>query len=176
MTKSIKVLIAVLILIIIAGTYYIFHLKNAQEELPAENATTTVQVAEPGLTDEQLIGVTEDDEGKVLARGDLNGDKFEDAIVAETFCGASCSVGLAVILNHENKSAKLVENTHFDGYTAGTALQTDIQEVTIENGIISITGKGLDCGLDCVEERWNEVKTLKYQLHGNEIIQLPFNS
>jgi hypothetical protein len=174
MKNSIKILIAVLILIILGGSFYIYKIKqgnNAEPFVPIVSNSTENKT----LTDEQFIKISEDPEAKVLARGDINKDGFEDAIVAETFCGASCSVNLAVVLNQDNKKTKLVEEGRFEGYTAGTALQSDVQEITIVDGTISITGRGLDCGYTCTEENWDIIKTLKYELIDNNIVRLPVN-
>lgn len=175
MKNSIKILIAVLILIILGGSFYIYKIKKDKTAEPFIPITSPNPTQSKSLTDEQFTKTSEDPEAKVLARGDINKDGFEDAIVAETFCGASCSVNLAVILNQDNKTTKSVENNYFEGYTAGTAMQSDIEKITIENGIISITGKGLDCGYTCTEEKWDIMKTLKYEFIDNNIVRLPIN-
>lgn len=175
MKNSIKILISILVLIILGGSFYIYKINKDNHTEPFIPIVSKNPQVNKSLTDEQFTKTSEDPEAKVLARGDINGDGFEDAIVAETFCGASCSVNLAVVLNQENKKTIVIENNRFEGYTAGTALQSDVQEITIENGTISLTGRGLDCGYTCSEETWNVVKTLKYELIDNNIVRLPVN-
>lgn len=175
MKNSIKILIITLILIILGGSFYIYKIKKAKTIEPFIPITSSNTTQNKSLTDEQFTKTSEDPEAKVLARGDINKDGFEDAIVAETFCGASCSVNLAVILNMDNKTTKTVDEGRFEGYTAGTALQSDVQEITIQDGTISITGRGLDCGYTCTEETWNVIKTLKYEFIDNNITRLPIN-
>lgn len=171
MKNSMKILITILILIILGGAYYIYTIKK-DDISPISPSVSTTPSETKGLSDEEFIKKSEDPEAKVLVKGDINGDKFEDVILAETFCGASCSVNLAVILNEENKTARRIENSYFEGYTAGTAMQSDVQKITIENRTISLTGRGLDCGYTCTEEKWDVVKTLRYELINDEIIRL----
>jgi hypothetical protein len=176
MKNSIKILITVLILIILGGSFYIYKIKkdgNTEPFVPI--VSTNLPNKNKSLTDKEFTKTSEDPEAKILARGDLNNDGFEDAIVAETFCGASCSVNLAVILNKDNKTTSAVENNRFEGYTAGTALQSDVQEIKIEGGTISITGRGLDCGYTCNEEKWNVIKTLRYELIEDNITRISDN-
>ncbi len=175
MKNSMKILITILVFIILVGSFYIYKMKKDGNTEPFIPIVSKNPQGNKSLTDEQFTNISEDPEAKVLARGDINKDGFEDAIVAETFCGASCSVNLAVVLNQENKKTMIIENNRFEGYTAGTALQSDVQEVTIENGTISITGRGLDCDYTCSEEIWNVIKTLKYELIDNNIVRLPVN-
>jgi hypothetical protein len=172
MKNSIKILITVLTLIIVVGSFYIYKIKkdnNTELFVPIVSDIIKNQ----NLTDKDFTKTSGDSEAKVLARGDVNNDGFEDAIVAETFCGASCSVNLVIVLNQENKKTMFVEDNIFEGYTTGTALQSDVQAIIIENGTISITGKGLDCGYTCTEENWNIVRTLKYEFIDNNIVRLP---
>lgn len=172
MKNPIKILIIILILAISGGLY--FHSINKTEIMSNENkATTSVKVLSSSLTDAEFIKSSADPEGKVLVRGDMNGDKYEDAIVAETFCGASCTINLAIVLNQDNKMTKLIDNTHFDGYLSGTALKSDVSSISIENGIITLTGRGLDCGENCTEDKWNVIKKLQYELIENDIVRLP---
>lgn len=173
MKNSIKILIIILILIILAGGFYIYTIKKDKNNDTFTPIVSNSKEKNKNLSDEDFTKISEDTEAKVLARGDINKDGFEDAIIAETFCGASCSVNLAVVLNQENKKAVIAKDNIFEGYTTGTALQSDVQDIKIENGNILITGKGLDCGYTCTEEEWNIVKTLKYEFIDNNIVRLP---
>lgn len=175
MKNSIKILITALILITLGASFYAYQIKKyntAENFIPIVSNNNN---EDKTLADEEFTKISEDSEARVLARGDINKDGFEDAITAETFCGASCSINLAVVLNQDNKKAVLMENAIFEGYTAGTAMKSDISEISINNGDVFITGKGLDCGYNCTEEEWEIVKTLKYEFIDNNIARIPNN-
>jgi len=168
MRKMIKVFIAVLVISAIA--YYYMSMKV--EEVPVEENNSLATTTQIVMGDNMFIAATQDADAKILAKGDLNNDTFEDAIVAVAFCGASCSLTLNVVLNIDNRSTETLDNVNFEGYKSSSATKSDVSAVTIEDGIISLTGKGLDCGEDCPEENWNIEKTLQYRLEGNKIVRL----
>lgn len=119
---------------------------------------------------------------KVLAKGDVNSDGYEDAVIQETYCGASCSVSLQVILNEKNTTAKLLKDKNYPdtfspAFQASSAVKSEVTNVSIKNGVISLTGKGLACTAPnsdeiCTEEKWNVVKTATYKFDGLDIVQL----
>ncbi len=168
MKKGIQVTLALLIIGGIA--YYYLHQKFTPPTPAVKTvlATTTPVV----LADNMFVAATQDADATILAKGDLNNDTYEDAIMAVVFCGASCSLSLEVILNIENRSTKPLDNISFDGYKSSSATKSDLSKVTIENGIVSLTGKGLDCIEDCTEEKWNVEKTIQYKLEGLKIVRL----
>ncbi len=138
------------------------------------------------LTDAQFIAAGSDDpQAKVVARGDINGDGYEDAIVQEVHCGASCSIGLQVVFNDHNSSAKLFHSTKYEtfepAYMSSSAAKSEITNISIKNGIISLTGMGLACtppGTEeaCTQEKWNVVRTVTYKFNGTDIVQLSVKS
>ena len=168
MKKGIQITLAILIIGAIAY-YYLDQKFDPLPEFTESPLATTTKVV---LGDNMFVAATQDADATILAKGDLNGDKFDDAIMAVAFCGASCSLSLEVILNVENRSTKALDNVNFDGYKSSSATKSDLSSVTIENGIITLTGKGLDCLEDCTEEKWNVEKTIEYKLEGDKIVRL----
>ncbi len=169
MKKMLKA--SALILIIASITYYYKNQKIDKPEIDLKNntlATTTPII----MGDNMFIAATQDADATILAKGDLNSDKLDDAIVVVTFCGASCSLTLNVVLNIDNKSTKILDNVTFDGYKSSSATKSDLSVVKIENGIITLIGKGLDCEEDCNEEKWNIEKTIQYKLEGDTIVKI----
>ena len=76
------------------------------------------------------------------AKGDLNGDGLEDAIVQETWCSASCGAVFTFIVNLKNTSSQRPIRV-FDLTPPGIVLtgykQATIRSVTINKGVISIS-------------------------------------
>lgn len=169
MKKVIQVTVAILI---IGGIAY-YYLNQQAKPLPVITETPLATSTKVVLNENMFIAATTDADATILATGDLNNDTYPDAVVAVAFCGASCSLSLEVVLNTENKSAKALDNTTFDGYKSSSATKSDLREVTIENGIISLTGKGLDCDDDCSDEKWAVEKTIQYRLEGEKIVRVP---
>ncbi len=168
MKKGIQITLAILI---IGGIAYYYLNKAFNPPTPMEEtilATTTPVI----LGDNMFIAATQDADANILAKGDLNNDTYEDAIMAVVFCGASCSLSLEVILNVENRSTQSLDNVSFDGYKSSSATKSDLSLVTIKDGVISLTGKGLDCGEDCTEQKWNIEKTIEYRLEGDKIVRI----
>ena len=170
MKKLLKV--SALILAVSAIAYYYINQKVDTPVVIENNtlATTTPIV----MGDNMFIAATQDADATILAKGDLNNDKLDDAIVAVAFCGASCSLTLNVVLNIDNRSTDILDNVFFDGYKSSSATKSDLSVVKIEDGIITLTGKGLDCGEDCTEEKWNVEKTIQYKLEGKKIVRIMF--
>ncbi len=168
MKKAIQITLAVLI---IGGIAY-YYLKQRFDPTPVFTETELATSTKVVLGDNMFVAATQDADATILAKGDLNGDKFDDAVMAVAFCGASCSLSLEVILNVENRSTRALDNVSFDGYKSSSATKSDLDSVAIENGIITLTGKGLDCEEDCTEDKWNIVKTIQYRLEGDTIVRL----
>jgi hypothetical protein len=153
---------------------------NTQATSSTQNQPSTLN--SNNLTDAQFIAAGSDDpQAKVVARGDINGDGYEDAIVQEVHCGASCSIGLQVVFNDHNSSAKLFHSTKYEtfepAYMSSSAAKSEITNISIKNGIISLTGMGLACttpGTEeaCTQEKWNVVRTVTYKFNGTDIVQL----
>jgi hypothetical protein len=72
------------------------------------NTTRENKKGATSLSDEIFIKAVADPQAKVLVRGDLNSDGYEDAIVQVISCGVSCSVDLEAVLNNMNNSASVV--------------------------------------------------------------------
>lgn len=168
MKKGIQITLAILVI----GAIAYYYLEQKFEPLPEFTPTPLATSTKVVLGDNMFIAATQDADATILAKGDLNNDTFEDAIMAVVFCGASCSLSLEVILNVENRSTRALDNVSFDGYKSSSATKSDLSAVTIENGVITLTGKGLDCLEDCTEEKWNVEKTIQYRLESDKIVRL----
>jgi hypothetical protein len=145
---------AALLLLVVIGACIVFY-KRESETLVSPSSVTL------SLTDDQFISVTNDPLGKVIARGDINMDGYEDAIVQKIHCGASCSVGLDVVLNNKNVNAEIALSDAFQPeYNPGGAAKSELINTRIEDGFIYLTGYGLDCG--CTEEEWKTITSLKF--------------
>ena len=188
-----KIFLAVLVVLIISGgVYFYLNEKNKNDNLISlppisgeSNQKDTTPVADtksPGLSDAQFLEAALDKKGKILARGDINGDGFEDAIVESVHCGASCGVDLVVVFNENNISAKVFDPGQSENfapsYVSSSAAKSEIESISIKNGIISLTGKGLACTPPsseepCTEEKWNTEKTINYKFDGKSIVELP---
>lgn len=121
---------------------------------------------------------------KVLARGDINQDNFEDAIVIAYSCGAGCTYSLNVVLNNNNQSVN-AKYMDFDGVEGSpAAFKSLLSEISINDGIISITGSLLDCKREseativdatCETSENNQAlyyKTIQYRFDGTKMMRL----
>lgn len=72
-----------------------------------------------------------------IAKGDLNGDGFEDALVLGNRCSDSCDITLTVILNHNTTLESFNLNPY--GIKNAGAGQATFKNASIRNGIIYIT-------------------------------------
>ncbi len=171
--------VGVIVLIVVAAValalaYYYFTPKS-----PAVTPEVISPVATT-ISDTDFIEASDDPEGKVLARGDINGDGYEDALVQELHCGASCGVNLAVIFS--DKDGKLTTlsseySTFEPAFVGSSAAKSDVKEVSIKDGVISLTGNGLACtppGSEepCTEDKWNVERTVTYKFNGTKIVQI----
>ena len=169
MKKIIQVTIAILII----GAIAYYYLNQKAKPLPENKQTILATTTRPlTMGDNMFIAATTDADAQILARGDLNNDTFEDAIVAVAFCGASCSLTLNIVLNIENKATKTLDDVNFQGYKSSSATKSDVSLVTIKDGIITLTGKGLDCDDECTEEKWNIEKTIQYRLEKEKVVRI----
>ena len=183
----IPILVLIVAILAVAGGFYFYtHTQNNKQTTSTQDLPKIVDVTselnnsnvikKDNIPDEAFVKVTSDSKGKVLAKGDINGDGYEDAIVQEVVCGASCSVNLAVVFSDENSNVKLFKPTKYanfePSYRGSSAVKSEVTNVSISNGIISLTGKGLDCGKVCDEAHWNVVKTVNYKFNGQDIVQL----
>ena len=190
---AIVILIAI---IIIGGGIYLYsaqkpHTDVSIAQLDTQSTTSdstisntitpTTNSNSKTLSDAQFMSAVGKDATKVRARGDINGDGYEDAIVEEIHCGASCGVGLDVVFNINNSSAKLFKPTQYanfePAYRGSSAVKSNVTSITIKNGIISFTGYGLACTNPnteeiCTNEMWHTLKTVTYKFDGTNIVQI----
>ncbi len=96
----------------------------------------------------------------IRARGDVNGDGYEDALVVINVCGGSCGNYPTIILNNKDGTAYLVAS--FPGYITGGAGQHSFSTASIKNGIISMT----------IGSAGSNLATKQYRLEGNTIVEV----
>lgn len=133
------------------------------------------------ISDNDLRYAVGVDDLDILARGDVNGDGYEDVLVEYLDCGASCAVNLQIVLNEGGKRAVLLKGKNYPdtfspAYESSSAAKSEITSASIKDGIISITGRGLECTPPnseetCTEENWNIVKTVTYEFDGGSLVQ-----
>jgi len=191
------ILLVVILLVIGGGVYYYFSQNKSTDivnngvDTVATSSDATVSSTTPviknktSLSDSQFISAVSGttDNSKVLARGDINQDGYEDAIVQQMSCGASCSFNLQVVLNISNQSTQVLKPqtgyAQFEpAYVGSSASKSEITSVTIKDGVISLTGKGLACGFQniyCQDEEWHKIRTVSYKFDGTKIIQIAVN-
>lgn len=117
---------------------------------------------------------------RVLAKGDINSDGYNDAVVEEMHCGASCSTSLQLVLNIKGEKAFLFKDKNYPdtfapAFKASSVIKSEVNSVEIKNGRILLTGKGLACTSKpedvCTDVKWNLVKTATYVFDGTNIVQ-----
>jgi hypothetical protein len=154
---------------------------------PPEASTTTATSSiskKETLLDAQFIKAVDEDvtKAKVIARGDINNDGYEDAIVQDMQCGASCAVTLDAVLNIKNTHAKIVASKNDSpsftpAFVGSSAFKSEITTIAITNGVIFLIGHGLACGNEatdaiCTEEEWHKLTTVTYRYDGSQIVQI----
>jgi hypothetical protein len=150
-------------------------------------ATTTEvkSVNKNTLPDSEYLRVIDNPNVKILAKGDIDLDGTEDAILADIQCGASCGTSLLVVFNKNGRPQLLTGPTasFAPAFYGSSAAKSAVSDITIKNGIITLTGLGLDCmnsgsneGDYCTEEKWNILKSVTYKFDGKDIVQLSVNS
>jgi hypothetical protein len=174
-----SLLLIILIIVVVSGVYlyskketYVNPVTDNTAVVSASTSTNS-NVNHIGLADEAFIKATSNPDAKVIAKGDINKDGYEDAILQEINCGASCSISLDVVLNINNTSAVLAVSDAFEpAYYSSSAAKSELIKILIENGVISLTGYGLDCGGDrttdsdiCTKEKWDVLHTIKFKLN-----------
>ncbi len=102
---------------------------------------------------------------KVLARGDLNSDGLQDAILETTYCDPNCSYNLDVVINSASGKATLVMPNN--NFYAGNGLRTTIKSASISNNIITLFGMNF---LDNSE--WNTESTIKVKFEGGSLTKI----
>jgi hypothetical protein len=168
----------VLALLLVGGGVYVYS-KNKSADLSTRNVVTTQSV----LTDDDFIKAIDieyNGGAKVVARGDINMDGYEDAVVQTTSCGASCGSSLFVVFNVKDESTKVYvsQTGAFESaYNGSGAAQSVLSSVVINNGVITLTGNGLNCYMPntetpCTEEKWNMSSSVQYTYKGGRIVEI----
>ena len=149
------------------------------------------QLLHPGTVADDIFVVavenkTETIYGKVVARGDINQDGLEDAIVQSSSCGASCAFYLTVVFSSENNSTKVLENAKntypaFEpAFMSSSAGKSQVDTYTIDkDGVISLTGYRLcyqpvpgTFEMSCNESDQDTNMTVKYKYDGTNLMQI----
>ena len=183
------ILVLIVILLIIGGGIYFYNKQKVEENVVIDDAvasstisTTTDTVENKNtLPDSEFTKTSKDPQAKILAKGDVNNDGYEDAVIQEVFCGASCAVQLKVVLNNKNINATLINDATFaPAYNSAGAAKSEVDSVSInKDGIITIVGKGLNCVKEefydnnsCDDEGWRIIRAVTYKYENGKTIQL----
>lgn len=187
--------IVLIALAVIGGEVYVYSTQKSYIDVPiahvdttsntsssttSNTVTPTISSNKTGLSDAVFLAAVGANATKVRARGDINGDGYEDAIVEEIHCGAGCSLDLEIVFNQKNTSAKLFNPPQYanfePSYRGSSAIKSNVTDITIKNGIISFTGTALECPDSiCDEAHRNTVRTVTYKFDGTKIVQLSVN-
>lgn len=116
--------------------------------------------------------VYKNDEGdppfiSLIAHGDINNDGYDDAIVEQGQCGATCNISFFAVINQKNGTGKSAGLVTTDLIESSGSHTTDIQKITINNGIITMTGQGFKGSSD-----WNVVATKTFRVQGNTLVEV----
>lgn len=187
-----SILLVILVLVGVGGGAYFYTKQKNEIKIVDTSLSTDVQgtstmatttevksVSKTTLSDAEFLKVVP--EGRVLAKGDIDLNGTLDAIILDIQCGASCGASLQVVFNKNGKAELLTSSTaNFSpAFYGASAAKSAIPDITIKNGIITLTGQGLDCmkgkatEVDyCSEEKWNISKSVTYKFNGKDIVQL----
>jgi hypothetical protein len=142
----------------------IFNVEPKGSEIPnykfKEYKKGTYSTAEQGGTGEGYNWISD------FIRGDINSDGYEDAVIEDGSCGASCSSNRIVILNNKDGTAREIRNG-FDVIVPSSAAQSSIEKVSIDNGVISLTGYGFADVKD-----WHTLETAEYKLEEERLVRI----
>ena len=94
-----------------------------------------------------------------LARGDIDTDGVEDALIVGTWCAASCGTTFTIALANNE-----VFNVKPDGIETSGWMQYAIQKVEIKNGLIYVTAD--------THKKGEERKVFEYRLEQNYTLKL----
>lgn len=100
---------------------------------------------------------------RVLARGDLNNDGLQDAVLETAYCDPNCSYNLDVVINSASGKATLVMPNN--NFYAGNGLRTTIKSASISNNMINFVGMNF---LDNSE--WNTEAAKKAKFDGGSLV------
>lgn len=190
-----SIVFGIIIILMLGGGVYFYTKQKDEVKVEEMGVTTDIQgtstavetetVSKTSLPDSEFLKtfLKDDPKAAIMARGDINMDGYEDVIVQEIHCGASCSVGLQVVLNDKNITASVLKDKNYPdtfspAFMSSSAAKSAIDKISIKNGIISLSGSGLACGSSdseepCTQEEWSIVKTVQYKFDGKNIVQLP---
>lgn len=101
-----------------------------------------------------------------ITRGDINNDGYEDALVVEGHCGASCGNSIYIVLNQKNGIGKLI-GVSIDKHISSGASQTSIKNITINDGIVAITANGFKDS-----SNWDTLVTKEFRFDGSNLIEV----
>ena len=101
-----------------------------------------------------------------ITRGDINNDGYEDALVEEGHCGASCGTSIYAVLNQKNGIGKLI-GVNIDTLVSSGASQTYVKSITIKDRVISITANGFGDSAN-----WDDLVTKNFRFDGSKLIEI----
>ncbi len=155
-----KIIILILILVILTSGY--IYLNN--------NPITEQDIIKNEVSDEYFLSIYEEEveainepEIKIVARGDINMNGLEDAVVLFWSCGASCGYSYDFILqNYDSVPTFLMKGERYESLIIGSsAAKTDVTDIEINDGKVIFTGYGFG------DDRWDnrdELKTYEFSI------------
>lgn len=132
---------------------------NSQIQYPTPAAAKTYTIS-----DSAIFKAVADPQAKILAKGDINGDGYEDAIVQKVSCGASCGVALMAVIRNTDGTTRAL-GAAFPLLVTSGAAKTEVKSVSIQNGIITITANGFK------DIDWNVLTTKNFVFEGGKLVE-----
>lgn len=105
------------------------------------------------------------EDAKVIARGDINMDGYEDIALRTNTCWASCGNGIEFLLN-DKKGGIIDLNLSIPGYVGAGAGKSLVDSITISNGVITAVVTKL------TGEEASAKTTTRYKLEGRTIVEV----
>lgn len=155
-------LIALLVALLLGCIGVVWYTKNSSK--PAAPAPTEKVLVR--LQESAVYAVVDDEQAKILAKGDINKDEYEDAVVQEVVCGASCSILPLVVLGKADGSVERIDAT-FPKVIPWGAAKTDVLEISITSGSISIMARGFED-----VPSWDTVSTKHYKFEDGSFVEI----
>ncbi len=157
-------LLALLVALLLGGAGFVWYAKYSSQPDNRKPALP-FPILMP-VQDSAVYAVVDDEQAKILAKGDINKDEYEDAIVQEIVCGASCSILPLAVLGKADGSVERVDAT-FPKVIPWGAAKTDVLEISIASGNISIMARGFED-----VPSWDTVSTKHYKFEDGSFVEI----
>jgi hypothetical protein len=149
-----KKIILGLVLIIVIVISYMNYNSNINEEVKEHNEDKLIK-----QSDDYFLSIYNNNEKikygdkgpdpsapepqiEIVAKGDINSDDLEDAVISVLTCGASCSLNYHYLLqNNDSEPAPLLTGDRYNSlYMSSSALRTSVTDIKIDDGKVIMTG------------------------------------